>query len=831
LKAVWLRVRVDIRSHWGSWALIALLIGVSGAAALTAAGGARRTDTAYARFLASSNASDVTVSPQNGTGLPSFYAALARLPGVRALGTFAGLRALPVQAFPLRLDDPAAALVVEGTVDGGLGLEIDRPRVVSGRMFGPDRREAVIDRDASRLLHLGVGSSLTLAVFPPGQDPSDLAHARLLAVRVAGIVTGRSEVVTLSRQPPRVLLGPGTLRELGPSYFLYDGAYVQLARGTSADELGRRAQALAGQYPETAQRGSGAASNASPLLVANEADEVARVERTIRPQAVTLALFALVAAVAAWLIIGQQASRQLFLASVDNPTLRALGMSGGQFMAVGLVEVGVAAVCGMVLAVLGTVAASGRMPIGPARLAEPHPGVELNAVVLVLGALVIVIPYLARAAWSTWRLTAALRGPGAGGAERGDDRSSALGVIAVRAGMPASATVGLQTALEAGRGRTAVPVRPTLVGTILSIATVSASLVFGTNLIHLVRTPGLYGQTWDLSVSSQFQNLPTAPMTSLLQGQRGVVAWSFGAYGDLAIGGQRVSAIGLGGGSGPLLFPALLEGRAPAAVDEIVLGSAVLQRNRRHVGQSVTVEINGQPTSMRIVGRAVFPAFGRAFFNATDLGEGAAVSSALLAQPDPAAPNDPYSFVLARFAQGPSRPADMARFLSRLQEAPLQCTQVIGNGNCQVSLTQPPITVLNYAPIEGTPLVLAGLLAILASVTLGQLMATSVRRRRRDLAVLKVLGFVRRQISAVVAWQASVVAVIAVLVGLPLGVAAGNWAWRLFAEGIGVAPSLHLPFLLMVVVGILTIAAANLVAFEPGWVAGRIKVSEALRSE
>ncbi|MDB4895458.1 MAG: hypothetical protein JWN15_1720, partial [Firmicutes bacterium] len=497
-----------MRGHGGSWALIAVLIGLAGTAALTAAGGARRTDTAYARFLGSSNASDVTVSPQNGTGLPSFYAALARLPGVRALGAFVGLQALPVQAFPLKPNDPTTALVVEGSVDGRLGLEVDRPKVTSGRMFRPDQVEAVIDRATARLLHLEAGSVLTLAAFTNEQEPSDLGHAHLLEVRVAGIVTDRTTVVTLSRLPPRMQLSPSALRQLGPDYFRYDGAYVQLARGTSADEFGRQAQALADQYPETAQAGPDAAPKGGSLFVANEADEVARVKRTIRPQAVTLALFALVAAVAAWFIIGQQATHQLFLSSVDNPALRALGMSGGQFMAVGLIEVGLAAACGGLLAVLGTVAASTLMPIGPARLAEPHPGVELNAVVLALGALAIVLPYIARAAWSAWRMAAALHGPEASGAARRAGTPSALGVIAVRAGLPTSATVGLQTALEPGRGRTAVPVRATLVGMILSIATVSASLVFGANLVHLVRTPGLYGQTWDLAVDGQFQHLP-----------------------------------------------------------------------------------------------------------------------------------------------------------------------------------------------------------------------------------------------------------------------------------------------------------------------------------
>jgi hypothetical protein len=232
---------------------------------------------------------------------------------------------------------------------------------------------------------------------------------------------------------------------------------------------------------------------------------------------------------------------------------------------------------------------------------------------------------------------------------------------------------------------------------------------------------------------------------------------------------------------------------------------------------------------MRIVGVAVFPSFGRGVFTPTDLGDGAAVFPDLLAQPDATSPNDPYNFLLARFAGGPARPSQVSAFIDSIAQSSFHCSQ--DNGNCQVLLSQPPTAVLNYASIEGTPLVLAGLLAILGSLTLAHLMVTSVRRRRRDLAVLKTLGFVRRQVSAAIAWQATVLALLATLVGLPLGIAAGRWAWQVFADRVGVAPSLRLPVLTLVVVGPATIAVANLVAFGPGRMAGRLRPSEALRAE
>ena len=63
---------------------------------------------------------------------------------------------------------------------------------------------------------------------------------------------------------------------------------------------------------------------------------------------------------------------------------------------------------------------------------------------------------------------------------------------------------------------------------------------------------------------------------------------------------------------------------------------------------------------------------------------------------------------------------------------------------------------------------------------------TAIGRRRRDLAVLKTMGFVRRQVTITVAWQATAMVAIALLVGMPIGVALGRWAWTLLAGQLGV---------------------------------------------
>ena len=66
---------------------------------------------------------------------------------------------------------------------------------------------------------------------------------------------------------------------------------------------------------------------------------------------------------------------------------------------------------------------------------------------------------------------------------------------------------------------------------------------------------------------------------------------------------------------------------------------------------------------------------------------------------------------------------------------------------------QRPNGVTNYARIDGTPEVLAGILAVLGLAVLAQFAVASARRRRRDFAILRTLGLLRGQLTAITAWQ------------------------------------------------------------------------------
>jgi hypothetical protein len=348
-----------------------------------------------------------------------------------------------------------------------------------------------------------------------------------------------------------------------------------------------------------------------------------------------------------------------------------------------------------------------------------------------------VVLLVARVAWPAWRLAAGHSGPERQGEPAGTGRPSSIALAATRAALPASAATGLRMALEPGRGRTAVPVRSAMLGTTVALAAISAALTFGTNLVHLVHTPALYGQGWDVIVNGEFATLPTRTTSTFVGGQRGVTAWSYGNYGSVTVAGRDIPAVGIGPGRGPQLFPTLLEGRPPAGPNEIVLGTKDLRLAHHRIGQTVAVTVNGRTAAMQIVGRAVFPFFGRGTFTTTDLGEGAAVSPQLFPPLFPgSAPEDVYNFVMVRFSPGRDRLANIRSFQRNL-DATGSCTGQ--NGGCSTATLQRPGDITNYSRIQATPLVLAGLLAALATETMAQVLVTSVRRRRREFAVLKAL--------------------------------------------------------------------------------------------
>jgi ABC-type antimicrobial peptide transport system permease subunit len=142
-----------------------------------------------------------------------------------------------------------------------------------------------------------------------------------------------------------------------------------------------------------------------------------------------------------------------------------------------------------------------------------------------------------------------------------------------------------------------------------------------------------------------------------------------------------------------------------------------------------------------------------------------------------------------------------------------------------------PAEILDSGSIELIPTVLGAALALGAVVALMLTLLASVRRRRRDLALLKTLGLSGRQLAMVVAWQSSVAVAIGAIVGVPLGIVAGRVLWDLFAGEIHAVPAPSVPGLSIVVVVAAALILANVVAAIPGRIAARTPTALMLRAE
>jgi len=133
--------------------------------------------------------------------------------------------------------------------------------------------------------------------------------------------------------------------------------------------------------------------------------------------------------------------------------------------------------------------------------------------------------------------------------------------------------------------------------------------------------------------------------------------------------------------------------------------------------------------------------------------------------------------------------------------------------------------------VAALPLALSAFLAVLAVGAVGHALSIAVRRRSHELAVLRALGLTRRQSRLVVVTQASLLAAIGIVFGIPLGLALGRVLWHAAADITPLAyepPLAALALLLIVPVALL---AANLLAAWPARRAARLHAGQILRTE
>jgi hypothetical protein len=285
----------------------------------------------------------------------------------------------------------------------------------------------------------------------------------------------------------------------------------------------------------------------------------------------------------------------------------------------------------------------------------------------------------------------------------------------------------------------------------------------------------------------------------------------------------------LGIDPGSPVVPPIRDGRMIERAGEIVLGTASMAQLHKKVGDTVMSSTGPR----RIVGSATLPSIGQVHGDHTSLGVGGIVVSAQVPGYDrnsgnaagaPLPPEYGPNVLFVRFRQG----ADKAAVTERLNGT---APGLADSGGIIVVPVQRSAEVVNSDNISGSSLLLGIAVAVSALASLAIALTSAVRRRRRDLALLKALGFTRRQLSATVAWQATSTTIVGLLAGVPLGVVLGRLLWVQFAGQLDVLAEPSVPLTAIIVVAAAALLAANVLAALPARYARAVPPSLVLRAE
>ncbi|HEX3815461.1 MAG TPA: FtsX-like permease family protein [Mycobacteriales bacterium] len=809
MTVLWTWLRLELRRRRRSLAVLALLIAFATATVLTAVAGAHRGDTAVERLRAQTLPADAVVLPNQ----PGFdWDKIRTLPEVTALSTF------PVTEVPVE-GIPAESLAFPP--DDQLTRSIERPVILHGRMFDRSRvDEVMVSANFVRTYHKGVGDTVTLhldtvrqvnAARASGDDAAKPAGPRITA-RIVGIarspfyadeVGGKGGLL-----PSPAVLARYRANVLGTNETAPDGEFINALIRLKGGEA-----ALPAFRADLAR-----VSGRTDIDVWNQADVARHLQKVDSFEGSCLLAFGIAALVAAILLVGQSIARYTAANVVDLQILRAVGMTPRQTLIAASIGPFLAAATGATLGVAGAAVASRWMPIGAASTSEPAPGVDLDWTVLGTGWAVVPLLVVAGAATSAWLALAASRA-------RTSPRRSGVAVAAARLGLPVPVVVGARFALEPGRGRSAVPVRPALLGAVVGVLGVLAAFTFSAGVSDAVRHPTRFGQTFQLESYFGFNGMnfgahgtdpgPVPQVVKSLARDRDVSAVNdariaVAESGNASVTIYSYSPVGAA-------FPVVLtDGRMPHAADEVVLGPTSAHNVGAHVGSTVTLSGNRGAHPVRVTGIGFVP---EGPHNGYD--DGGWLTTAGYDRLFTG-----FKYHIGELALRPG--SDPAAVVSRLQRAAGAYT---GGAPIDLEPPQRPSEIAEIQDVRVLPIVLGGFLLLLAVGAVGHALATAVRRRRHDMAVLRALGMTRWQSRAVVITQASILALVGLAFGVPIGIALARTLWRQVANN---TPLLYHPPLAvwaLLLVAPLALLIANLLAAWPGQRAARLQVGQTLRAE
>jgi ABC-type lipoprotein release transport system permease subunit len=776
--AIGMWARSEVRSRWKALVALGVIGGLAAGVGLAAIAGARRTGSAYARWQVATAAPDAIVF---GTQLGQFaldYGPVIALPEVVDAGRFS-LSPLAIKGSPLGSLPPA---------DDHLYRTLSKPLLAHGRLPDPARAdEIIVNREAASKTHLRVGQRVTLlsanrieAFF--GQAPME--GGPTVEARVVGV--GDSMLDLIFNTSPSFTPSGGFLAH-APEVPQASNLVVRLRPGTSVAAFRAHAAAALG-LPD--------------IPIRALADDRKRVQHATDLERTALLLFAAAVAVAAVVMVGQAVTRAVAGMAEPVPVLQAMGLTRQGVVAGLTAPMAVAAAVAVVVAVGAACALSPRFPVGLAGRLDPDVGLHADWTVFVAGATVVVALVLGGSMLAAWR---------AAGAAQGRDAIPRRAVVTrfLRTHAPLPVGIGAGLALEPGRGERAVPVRPAIAGAVAGILGVVGAFGLVRGIDDAVANPQRSGQVWDAVVWPNTPDLLPGLVASLKRDAdvRDVMDMVRMPV-DVDGSALPVYALDPVRGNAPFV---VLHGRGPRTDHEVAIGPASATALHKRIGDSLHVS-GTIGADVRIVGTVLLPQTPHSSFD-----QGIWVTRSRLGTlVDLSGPG--VEEVLPVTARSGLKPAALvARLGDRL--------------HTEIDTIDQPQDVVFLSDVRTLPRALAAFLALLGIAATAHALATAVRRRRRDFAVLRTLGFRPGQNAAVIASQASTVALLGLVIGLPFGLAAGRVSWQWVADS---TPLLYVPPVATVAaIAIVPVAIvlANALAAWPARQAARLRPADALRAE
>ena len=780
--AIALWVRSEVGRRWKALVALGILAGLVGGLAMAAVAGARRTDTAYQRYREATGRADAIVFGTLAGIFPADYTPVRELPEVEHAGEFA-LAPLGVEGFP--------TLGTLAANDDRLYRTVASPLLVTGRLPDPRRDdELVVNRSAAKQLGLGVGDRVRVVsstdlfdrTAPLGTGPS-------VEATVVGIGDSAMELIFGGGEEPGFIPSAALLGD-HPEIPRAGNLVVRLRPGTDVGAFGQRAaEAMGVPY----------------LPVRDLAEDTKRITHGTDLERTALLLFAAAVAVAGIVLVGQALGRSVYALAQPASALRALGFTRKALVSGFVLALSLTAVTGALTA-LGTALALSRwFPIGLAGRLEPDRGLHADWPVVLAGAVTIGLMVMVGACLSAVRATSSRTRVAVA------TRRSPVAALRRLGATPLPAVIGAGLALERGEGERALPVRPALAGAVAAVLGVVGAFGLLHGIDDALARPERSGQFWHAEMlpgeGQTVEELVTGVAADEQMSDVYLVRNS-----DVDLDGVGVPLYALIPRRGSRTFM-VLEGRPPAIADEIVLGPATARALGKEVGDPVIVE-GADAREVRVVGKGLFTQTPHFSFD-----QGAWMSVDGFDAVAPPGDGTRDEGVLARFTPGVPVEAGIAGLAERL------------GSNVEIEPAGVPQDVALLGNVRILPKALAGFLVLLGLGALGHVLATAVRRRRHDLAVLRALGFRPLQVGGCVAWQAVTVALVALLVGVPLGIATGRWSWRWVSDA---TPLLYVPPLATAVVALSVPAAlvlAGVMAALPAHRAARLRPADVLRAE